>query len=164
MAIGWFIVPYKRRTKRRRPTRYCAMDDYTSQIRAHGGMWAESEVLGNRAIVKVRAPVAVLAALNDVPGFKRIPKDRLDDSLADLSQTVRAYLRDEILDMGYTIEELRERFGNDLGAYTLRDVLKFMARRRRKPRYNPATDEIILDGEIQECREIENLDAAVTED
>jgi len=164
MPTAWYIIPYRRRPARRRPTRYVAIDDHTAQIRDYGGTWSEVEVLGDRAIVKVRAPAAVLQALADLPGYKRIPRDRLDDSLADLPAAAKAALRDEILDMGYPIAEIRERFGNDLGAYTLRDVLRFMARRRRKPRYDRETDTIVLDGPVQPCRDVDDLDAAVTED
>jgi hypothetical protein len=139
------------------------MNDYTVDIRTYGGDWTETEVLGNRAIVKVRAPAAVLNALNAVAGFKRVPKDRLDDSLADLPAGVKQALRNELEDMGYTVAEIQERFGGDIGQYTLRQVLRFAARRRRKPRYDAATDTIYADGIVQACRSIESVDAEVTE-
>ncbi len=164
MPVAWYIIPYKRRVGSRRPRRYVEIDDYTSQIRAAGGDWSETEVLGNRALVKVRASAGILAALNDVPGFRRIPKDRLDDSLSDLSAGVKTALRNEIFDMGYTVSEVQDKFGSDLGAYTLRDVLRFMTRRRRKPRYDSGADEIVLDGLNQPCRDIDSVDFAVTED
>ena len=164
MPTGWYIIPYRRRRGRRRPTRYVAIDDHTAQLRTYGGDWSEVEVLGDRAIVKVRAPAAVLQALSDLPGYRRVPRDRLDDSLSDLTAAAKTALRDEILDMGYTIDELRARFGDDLGAYTLRDVLRFMARRRRKPRYDADTDLIVCDGPVQPCRDVDELDAAIAED
>lgn len=165
MPIGWYIVPYKRREGRRQPTRYCAMDDYTQEIiYTYGGAWAETEVLGNRAIVKVRTRNAILDILDAVPGFRRLPKDRLDQNLANLSGVVLAAMRDQLLNMGYTQDEIHERFGGNLGDFTLRDFLHFVAQRRLKPRYNPANDTIYLDGEIQECRSIESVDEEVTED
>jgi len=159
MAIGWYIVPYKRDTRFVRPVRYPAIDDYTDQIVAAGGQWAETEILGNRCIVKVRAPAAVLTALSSV--YKRLPKDRLNDSLSDLPAAVKQALKEEVLDQGYTLAEIRARFGDDLGAYTLRDLLRFMATRRRKPRYDEETDTIHVDGEIQVCRSVESVDAEV---
>ncbi|GAG87649.1 unnamed protein product, partial [marine sediment metagenome] len=72
-------------------------------------------------------------------------------------------LRDEMLDMGYTMDEIHDRFGGNLDLFTLRDVLHFIATRRLKHRYNPATDELILDGEVQACRSVESVDAEVTE-
>lgn len=170
--IGWFIVPYKRRRYLvepgepdilLRPTRYCAMYDAAKQIRALGGQcqWSETEILGNRAIVKVRTSQAALDALDQL--FRRLPKDRLDDSLADLSPAVLARIRDEILDMGYPLAEIRDRFGDDLSIYTLRDVLRFMARRRLKPRYDAGSDEIVCDGAVQPVKSVENVDSRITE-
>jgi hypothetical protein len=135
------------------------MDDYTAQIFGDGGNWTETEILGNMAIVKVRASTTILQSLNAV--FKRLPKDALSTSLADLSNAQKTALRNEILDQGYSLTELQARFGNDLGQYTLRDVLRFMASRRRKPRYDAETDTIILDGPDQPCRDIDNVDAGV---
>lgn len=162
MAIAWYIVPYNREPGDR-PIRYCAMDDFTSQIVANGGAWSEIEILGNRAIVKVRAPQAVLDALAGVAGFRRLPKSRLDDSLADLPSNVKQAIRNEILDAGYTLAEVQARFGDDLGQYTLRDVLRFMATRRLRPRYDTETDQIILDGPPQSCRPVDALDTEVSE-
>jgi hypothetical protein len=166
MATGWFIVPYVRDTSRPFPVRYAQIDDYSAQISEAGGEWAETEVLGNRAIVKVRASAAVLDALAAVPGFRRLPKDRLDDALSDLPTAVLTAIRDELQAMGYPLAEIRERFGltvDDLADYTLRDVLQFAARRRLKPRYDPDTDEIVADGAPQACRPIESVDKAVWE-
>jgi hypothetical protein len=139
------------------------MDDYTAQIYELGGRWSETEVLGNRAIVKVRAGAGVLNALAAEPGIRRLPKDRLGDSLADLPTGVKRALRDELVDMGYTPAEIQARFGSDLGVHTLRDVLRFMASRRRKPRYDRATDAIFVDGEVQVCRPVDDVDAEVVE-
>lgn len=164
MAIGWYIVPYKRRVGAHRPIRYCAMDDYTTEIiHTYGGAWAETEILGNCAIVKVRAPTQVLNFLNTVEGFKRLPKNRLNDSLADLPAGVKTVLRNYLVDMGYTLLELQDQFGSDLGQYTLRDVLRFATRRRLKPRYDPGSDTIYVDGSSQACRSIDSVDQEVTE-
>lgn len=159
MAIGWYIVPYKRRQNEPEPIRYPAIDDYTPQIYGVGGRWAETEILGNRCLVKVSAPPAALNKLDTI--FKRIPKDRLDDNLADLPTTVKNALRNELLDAGYTLAEVRNRFGNDLSQYTLRDVLHFMTSRRLKPRYDAATDTIVCDGPAQPCRSIDSVDTEV---
>lgn len=163
MPTAWFIAPYKRRLPQIGPIpgRYCAIDDYTEQIRADIGDWREVEVFGNRAIVKVRASLETLTVLAGV--FKRLPKDRLDDTLSDLPQAVRRALRDELLDQGYTLQEIQARFGNDLGNYTLRQVLQFMASRRRKPRYDVENDLIVLDGPEVGCNSVGLLDVEVTE-
>lgn len=161
MAIGWYIVPYKRRTDAATPTRYCSMDDHTAAILAVGGAWSETEVLGDRAIVKVRATPAILSQLNGVAGFRRLPKDLLGDSLASLSAGAKTAIRNELTDAGYTLAEIQARFGSDLGQYTLRDVLRFFASRRLKPRYDAGTDTIILDGSVQVCRDIDDVDGDI---
>lgn len=161
--IAWFLCPYKRRTPAPLPTRYCAMDDFTAQIRADGGDWSETEVLGNHAIVKVRASDTTLQTIAAATGFTRLPKNRLDDSLSDLSTAVKTAIRDKMLALGYTAQEIQQRFGNDFGSYTLRDVLKFIATRRLKPRFDSNTDTIVLDGAIQPVRPLEDVDLAVRE-
>lgn len=157
MPLAWYLVPYKRRAGTVEPERYCALDDFTAQVTD----WTETEVLGDRAIVKVRAAAGVLSALNAEPGFVRLPKDAIDDSLSDLTQGQKNALKGILTDMGYTLQEIQARFGSDLGAYTLRDVLKFMATRRLKPRHDRAADTIVLDGEIQACRPVEDVDRKV---
>jgi hypothetical protein len=162
MPIGWFIVPYKRKLIADRPTRYCAMDDFTQQIiYQDGGNWSETEVLGNHAIVKVNAAVATLQAINAAAGFVRLPKGILDDSLSSLNAAQKTAIRGKIISLGYSLAELQARFVNDLGTYTLRDVLKFVTRRRLKPRYDAGTDTIICDGAIQPVRSLESVDEAV---
>lgn len=164
MPIAWFIVPYKRHPHRPR-TRYPAIDDYTEIIRAHGGDWRETEILGNRALVKVRAPQTVLNTLAAFSDFKHIPKARLNEPLSDLSPAVLNALRDELLDQGYTMQQLRSRFGSppDLTQYSLGDVLRFMASQRRKPRYDRETDTIIVDGDIQTPKPVDVVDWEVGE-
>jgi hypothetical protein len=162
MPTAWFIVPYKRRDHYGRPGRYCAMDDFTAQIIAEGGWWTETEVLGNRALVKVRASAATLTQIAAEQGIKRLPKDRLDDSLATLSPAARQAIRAELEDMGYTLAEIQARFGTDLSAYTLGDVLRFAATRRLKPRYDSSSDTIVCDGPAQLCRALAEVDAEVT--
>jgi hypothetical protein len=139
------------------------MDDFTAAIRADGGDWSETEVLGNHAIVKVRASETTLQTIAAATGFSRLPKDRLGDSLSDLSTAVKTAIRDKMLALGYTAQEIQQRFGNDIGSYTLRDVLKFIATRRLKPRFDSNTDTIILDGAIQPVRPLEDVDLTVRE-
>jgi len=158
--IAWYIVPYKLDTSRRvlgAYPRYPAIFDYKEQILAAGGDFKLTEILGNRAIVKLRAPENILA-LADAK-YKRLPKERLDDSLSDLPEIVKTKIRDEILDQGYTIEEIRDKFGDNLGDYTLRDVLKFMATRRKRRRYDFVTDQVIFDGpDIPPPKSLEEVD------
>lgn len=158
MPIAWYIIPYVRIPP---PTGLLAARAVALVVdRPDLKTWREVEVLGNRAIVKVNASASVLSQLD--AAYKRIPKDRLDDTLSDLPAGVRNALRDEILDMGYTLQEINARFPGGVGNFTLRDVLRFMASRRRKPRYDAVTDAIVLDGEDVAGDDIDALDRVVT--
>ncbi len=165
--IGWYIVPFEINTDEGAPgyplrsTRRIAMCGYNQLIWGVGGRWHGIEVFGNRAIVKVKAPQVVLDTLNGV--FKRIPKNRLDDSLSDLPNGVKTALKNEILDMGYSLSEIVASFGNDLGQYTLRDVLQFIRKRRSIPRYDEVADEVVFDSGTRNCQPLEDVDERIQE-
>lgn len=163
MAVAWYICTYKRRLGTPRPTRYCEMDDFTAQIFADGGDWSESEVLGNYALVKVRASQATLDAIAAAPGIIRIPLARLDVQLSALTSQQRTVLRNRLEAMGYTVEEITGALGNNLGQRTLGDLLRFAASRRLKPRYDADQDVIVCDGPVQVCRPVGDVDTAVGE-
>jgi hypothetical protein len=137
------------------------MDEFTEMIRADGGDWREVEVLGNQAIVKVRASALTLATVAGAAGIRQIPLQLLDDPLSTLTAGQRTAIRDELLAAGYLLAEVQEAFPN-IASATLRDVLRFLARRRLKPRYDQVTDSIILDGPVQLCDDVELLDNMVT--
>ena len=163
MPIGIFVAPYKREiSSDLTPSRYCAMQLADSVIRADDGDWQEVEVghpalpaigdTGGRAIVAVRASVATLSGITTLPGFARLPKDRLDDSLSDLTGAQRTALRDRLSEFGFSTTEIQTRFGNRIQDFTLRDVIGFAASRRLKPRYDAINDRIVCDGIVQGCR------------
>jgi len=161
VALGFFLVPYRHRPLCGRLGRVCGMVDFDAQIRADGGAWREVEILGDRAIVKVRATAATLDAIAAVTGVQRIPLERLDDSLSTLPRPQLNTIRKAILECGYTTEELNARLP-DLSVVTLRDVLRFLATRRLKPRYTDATrTAIVCDGPVLSCGSVEALDADV---
>lgn len=160
--MAWFLCPYKRMNPlAAKAARYCAMQDFNAQIKADGGTWAEVEVLGDKAVVKVVASAATLTAINAATGFTRFPKDILSAPLSDLTVNQQLALRDQIEGLGYPRAEWQAALGTDLTLITLRDVLQFVRRRRQKPRYDQATDTIICDGPVQPCRALELADAAV---
>lgn len=161
MPVGWFLVPFKRDTSVTYPRRLPAVWDMRAQIQADGGFFACSEVLGNYAITKVRASSATLQAIGALQGVRRLPKDRLDDPLSSLTNTQKTTLRNWIESLGYPRAEWQQDLGNDLGAVTLRQVLQFIRKRRLKPRYDTATDTIILDGPVQATRRLEDVDSRV---
>lgn len=163
--IAWFIVPYKRKLPASvygPRARYCAMDDFTSQIFVNGGRWSESEVLGGFAIVKVSASLAVVNAIDATVGFVRIPVAALDDPLSTLSAAKKIQIRDKVLEMGYTPAEVTADLGIDLGSKTLRELLVFITKRRRLSRYDDINDLIIMDGPLMPCKPIAQLDNEVS--
>lgn len=163
MPVAWFICTYKRDPNPGPPTRYCAMLDFDDQIQADGGHWAETEVLGNYALVKTRASTATLVAIAADPGFLRIPLSRLNDSLSSLSAQQRNAIRTRLNAMGYSDSDILTALGNNLAQRTLGDILRFAASRRLKPRYDAVQDLIVLDGAIQVCRPVADVDVDVTE-
>lgn len=159
--MAWFFVPYKRRTVAGRIGRYCAADDVTTAILADGGAWSEAEILGQYAIVKVRASASTLTQLNGLPNVRRLPVDRLDDPLSSLTNAQRTNLRDFAVSLGYTLAEFNARFPGGIATVTLRELLKFMATRRRLVRYDQPTDTFVDDGPIQPVSDLDEIDVKV---
>ena len=166
MAVAWFICSYNVIPDAVRHKRYCAMDDFTAQIVADGGAWAESEVLGNYAIVKVRASADTLTTIAGTTGFQRIPNHvNLNDTWSDLTAAQRTAIQNRVLAMGYTQAEINAALGSTLAQWrtiTLGDLLRFITRRRLKPRWDAALSQIVLDGDVRECRPIADVDNEVT--
>lgn len=159
--IGWFIIPYATRTIGGVLVRYCKIDDFTSQIVAAGGHWSESEVLGDCAIVKVRAPQAGIDQLDAQPGFIRIPIERLDDPLSSLSAAKKTQIRNKLEEMGYSTAEIQADLGSDLGTKTLRQLLVFITKRRIRPRFDTTLQQIVFDGQVEACKSVDQLDSEV---
>jgi hypothetical protein len=139
------------------------MDDFTSAINADGGRWAEAEILGNHALVKVQASPATLATIGAAPGFTTIPGHvQLTDTLADLTAGQRTGIVNKLQALGYSLTEIRTVMpAGGWGSVTLGQVLKFAATRRLKPRYDSGTDSIIFDGPVQPVRPVDSLDQEV---
>ncbi len=156
--VAWFLNPYKRDVDAPHPTRYPAIDDFADVIHADGGNYATTEVLGDYALSKVEAHPATLVALDNQPGFVGIPAARLNDPLSSLTAAQKTRIRNQVLALGYTAQEIQDRVGGDLGAVTLGQLLRFIATRRLTPRYDPDTDQIILDGKVETPLPVEEVD------
>jgi hypothetical protein len=164
MAVAWFLAPYRQKALNSLPARYCAVDEFTAQIRADGGTWAETECLGNYTVVKVRASSSTLQAIGAAAGVRRLPKDRLDDPLSSLTNTQKTTLRNWIEGLGYTRAEWQADLGTNLGAITLRQALRFILKRHLALRYDASSNTLVCDGEERQCLPLlEDVDTAVTE-
>lgn len=165
MPVGWFVARYKRRpTTPEDPTlaRYCAVDDYTRIVRGDGGSWAEAECLGDRAVVKVRASSATLALISADPAIGRFPVHRLHDPLSSAPAAQLAAINIELVAMGYPRAEIDAAFPDGLQGATLRDLIRFILRRRQLPTgHHPVTGEIVFGPVHVACRPLEHVDAAV---
>lgn len=163
MTVAWFICPYKRLAGAPHPMRYPAMDDFTASIVADGGTWSETEVLGNVALVKVRASDVTLTAINAAAGMLRIPNHfALSDTLGDLTAGQRNAIVAQLQTMGYDITEIRNVMpAGGWASVTLGQVLKFAATRRLRSRYDVGTDTIICDGVSDPVRPVDDVDGEV---
>ena len=160
MPIGWYIVPYNRLPDDMpMPGRYCAMKDHIQFSGQGAEVWTETEVLGNHAIVKVRAEQATLQTLNQA--FERMPVDDLLDDLDELPPSALNRLRSVLRGLGYSNQELNEALPGNWGQYTLGEILEVAASYRLKPRYDAAADLVILDGPQQPCRSVESVDMEI---
>jgi hypothetical protein len=168
MPTAWFLTDYVRKDRGGRPGRVCRMNQFTPQIEADGGDWREVEVLGGYAIVKVRAAAATLTTIAGTAEFQRIPAafTTLNTTLGSLTAAQRTAILNRILAMGYTTEEITAVIGGNLAGWrtkTLGQLLRFIASRRRKPRYDAIADAIVMDGIVQACTSVDDVDALITE-
>lgn len=167
MPLAWYVVPYKRRNPGGvPPERYVAMDDFTVQINADGGKWAETEILGDAALVKVNAAQATLKTLDGQPGWLAIPKrfNNLADGLTDLQNGEKNQIENALRFLGYLQAEIDAAMGSSLALWRqkpLETLLDLFATRRLKPRYDQPTDTIVCDGPTQPVKSVNLVAASV---
>jgi predicted Zn-dependent peptidase len=71
-----------------------------------------------------------------------------------LTAAERNAVLNELLSLGYTQQEIDGALPANWAAVTLEQVLRFASRRRLKPRYDVASDTIVLDGPQQPVKDI----------
>ena len=161
METAWFICSYKRREHPTRIIRYCAMDDFSEQIiRKDGGAWAETEVQGGLAIVKVLAEKDTIATIASTEGFDLLPVSSLSDSLASVSSSKEADFT-TVLGKLSSATGGKEETVQNIKSKTLGDVLQASIGTRYAPRYDAEKDVIVLDGPAQSIRSLESVDSKV---
>jgi len=161
MAIAWFVVQYVPYNDRPN-TRRLAIDAFTRQIEADGGSWAEAEVLGNYALVKVSASTATINAIKAYGIFPATSYTGLDTLMSDLSNPEYKAIQDQLLLMGYTQAEINASLGSSLTLWrqkTFRQLLEFAATRKFNIRWNGTA--IVFDGEQQVCINPDVIDKRV---
>jgi len=158
MPIAWFICLYKLSEQRvlGKPVRYCAMDDFTQDIiYKDKGNWAESEILGNKAVVKVSASEETIKKVSETKDFEQLD---ITDIKATLTVEQQTDITSKAVGIGYTTADISAK-----SLVTQKDALELLTSYRRKPRYDADTDTVILDGVVQVCRSIDDVDSAVRE-
>jgi hypothetical protein len=144
------------------PVRYCGMDDFTPQIAADSGAWAEVEILNAAAVVKVRAGPATLSAIAAAAGFSRLPLERLGDHLSSLNNSQRTAIRNRLNAIGYTDAEIVSALGSlALNTVTLGQVLRFAASRRFAYLWDATNQVFAARGPAIDCESIDALDTSL---
>ena len=112
MPVGWFIADLVERQRGGLPpTRKHPFAELDLVRRAR---W--TEIPGGRVLARVEAPAQVLAQLAARQRVTRIPLDRLDGKLSELTDGQRTAVRKVVTDAGLDATGIT-------GASTLRDVL-----------------------------------------
>jgi hypothetical protein len=161
ILCAWFVCPFEQMPGKPAEYRQCAMARYDARIRATGGSWAASECLGNHAVCKVTAPDSLLADIATTDGFLMFPAEFIDSPVAGMSFGDQLLFTAKAGELGYSIPEIQAALPLDLGNYTLRDLLNFVLTRRQDPRFDEATQTIVLDGMTRSCKSADQLDAEV---
>ena len=144
----WYLFPYRlvnRPHPSRRPVRVPAADEA-----GIGDVWREAEILGGWAVVAAnRATPDQLDALDAVRDAIALPRSlRLTGRLADhLNAAGRLNLRNLASTLGYANSEID---GVNWATTSWLGVLvNLLGKRRRKPRWDDAAQQIMLDGPEQ---------------
>lgn len=153
--MAWYLVPYRTKTRGDRVFRYCAMDDYTRLIEQDGGVWDESEVAGNHALVRVKAGERTLAEIAADAAFIPLP-----DNFGELSDKEADAIREKLAAL-YSSTEVDTQLG-DLKAATLTDVLTFTTQRRVTPRFDKERGEFVFDQEVIACKPVSEIDKVIS--
>jgi hypothetical protein len=149
MAIGWFLCPYDILVRDGYVLRMPRIAQFAPvNPNPNGEMWKEVETLKNMCVVKVRSTNARLTALNNQDGFIRLPET--------ISDAVRTIIKNRLLDMGFTLEELRK-------IQSLRDFLELLASSRSRIVFNDFHDGIVILPERRATGRLQELDEAVVE-
>lgn len=151
----YFLAPYRADfTGPAGPTRRCVLADVMVQREGEPEPFVESEGLGGYAVAMILDPalqkeaarVPGVLALGDIP--------ILGGRLGDMSATKRKETIDALHAQGFTKAAVTKAVGKDPSAASLRSVLRLACSTRRKPRYDPERDEIVLDGPAQPTRDL----------
>jgi hypothetical protein len=145
--------------------RYCALNDFNSAILASSGAWAESEVLGNVFLCKVRTNDAVLADITADTTYLPLPIGVNLDANLTITNAQRNAILTKLQDMGYTLTEIQNKMGSTLTAWQgklNRDLLTLIATRRLKVASVDGAGNVTFSGAVVTPLDIAIVDAKVS--
>lgn len=163
----WFLCKYLQDPTLPRvpPAFYPAFALYNEDIQREGGTWKMEHVGNIWCLIKARISDTLAQTIGLDINCRRIPMNILDRPLSDLNNAQRNGLRDLAVEMGYTLEEIRSALGNNLANVTLRQLLRFLASRRIKARWDAASSQLVFDGpQVNlDARVVKRLDDTVAD-
>lgn len=161
MPTGWFAAPFVTHPTRQRARR-SLFHEYEATVQADKGQWAETEILGNYALVKVQGSQGLLTFLRADSRLVALPTLTLDDTLNTLPRVRFQALLEWLYGLGYTTRETQKAIGTDPARITFQHFLRFCTTRRLAPRWDETQQRIVLDGDPQPCRSITDLNKTIT--
>lgn len=155
--MPWLLVPYR---IKQRPGghyfRYPAIDDYRKDLEKAGGVWEESEVLGNHALVYCKADAGALEKILQDPDFLQLP-----EAMEELTPRQTTELVQRLRLLGFPLAEIQEKLGGDLTSLTYKQLLSFITQRRVTPRPSGDRTTFVFDGEVISAKPVEELEKVV---
>jgi hypothetical protein len=140
--MAWYIVPFVRDGfVAGFPSRTLAINPLlvkTRGVTSHDFDFIE--VRGNRAVVRVEADAAKVGQIDGL--FYRLP---IDDLVSKLDKVEISGMNDQLLDMGYSQDEIGAAFPDGLSQITLKEFINFAQSIVWRMKYDEKTDEIIED-------------------
>jgi hypothetical protein len=159
VPVGWFIAPYDRAPGTQGRVVWYRINRVA--LNFPGVRWIEAEQ-NAFAVVKVVSDAATLQAINALPGVVGIPGSRLNDPLSSLTAGQKTAIQNQLNAMGYTNQQIVNALGNDLGAVTIGQVLRFAVSRRNGYGNVDPTTGPDFSGPIVPTESIDVIDGLVT--
>lgn len=150
MPVAWFVAQLQPDPDK--PTRMVSATDqpkYLDAIRADGGKLGYKDILGASVVGGVQASGPTLQLMNVDPLITPFAGvNNLSDSLAQLTDPQWTAYRNKAISLGYSAAEWDAAFPLTRDNYILKDVIRFLLKRRISPRWDVPSSSVIYDGPV----------------